>query len=40
MHVSIRGTAIRISPHLWSTEADIDALFDALKELLPPKARL
>jgi selenocysteine lyase/cysteine desulfurase len=34
VHVSIRGAAIRISPHLWTEMADIDNLFDVLEGLL------
>ena len=34
VHVSIRGTAVRIAPHVWNTVQDIDQLFDALAELL------
>jgi selenocysteine lyase/cysteine desulfurase len=36
--VSIRGTAVRIAPHVWNRARDIDQLFDALEELLPKLA--
>jgi selenocysteine lyase/cysteine desulfurase len=36
IHVSIRGTAIRVAPHVWNTSADIHRLFNVLSELLPP----
>ncbi|HEV8572229.1 MAG TPA: aminotransferase class V-fold PLP-dependent enzyme [Actinomycetota bacterium] len=32
--VDARGDGIRVSPHFFNTEADIDRLFDVLKELL------
>jgi kynureninase len=32
--VDFRADGIRVSPHFFNTEADIDALFDVLKELL------
>ena len=35
IHVSIRGTAIRISPNVWNTIEDVDVLFDELQTLLP-----
>ena len=35
VHVSIRGTAIRISPNVWNTIQDVDRLFDELRTLLP-----
>jgi len=31
VHVSLRGSAIRVSPHLYNDAADIDALVDALR---------
>ena len=30
IHVSIRGSALRISPHLWAGERDVERLFDAI----------
>jgi kynureninase len=32
--VDFRGDGIRVSPHFFNTEADIDRLFDTLKQLL------
>ena len=29
-----RGDGIRVSPHFFNTEGDIDRLFDALREIL------
>ncbi len=31
IYVSVRGDAMRITPHLYNTEADVDRLFEALK---------
>jgi len=31
VHVSLRGSAIRVSPHLYNDAADVDALVDALR---------
>ena len=33
IHVSSRAGCLRIAPHLYNDEADIDALLDALGEL-------
>jgi selenocysteine lyase/cysteine desulfurase len=33
IYVSVRGTAIRISPNVYNNEEDITALFDILKTL-------
>ena len=30
--VSVRGSSIRVAPHLYNDESDIDALFGALDE--------
>lgn len=30
VHVSVRGRSVRVSPHLWTTDADIAALLDGL----------
>ncbi|MGI8527748.1 MAG: aminotransferase class V-fold PLP-dependent enzyme [Pseudolabrys sp.] len=40
VHVSLRGDAVRVSPYLYNTPADIDHLFDALARALgtAPKA--
>lgn len=32
--VSVRGASLRVSPHLYNTEQDVDRLFDALEEAL------
>ncbi|GBG34842.1 Cysteine desulfurase [Hondaea fermentalgiana] len=29
--VSLRGDAVRVSPHLWSTKADVDRLLDSMR---------
>ncbi|MFN3612982.1 MAG: aminotransferase class V-fold PLP-dependent enzyme [Rubrimonas sp.] len=34
VHVSQRGASLRITPHLWNDDADVDRLFDALGPLL------
>lgn len=34
VYVSIRGTSVRISPYLYNDEADIERLFEALKQAL------
>lgn len=31
VYVSVRGSAIRVAPHLYTTEADVDRFFEALK---------
>lgn len=31
VHVSVRGNAIRVSPHVYNDQGDVDALLDALK---------
>lgn len=30
IYVSVRGASMRVTPHLWNTDADIDRFFDAL----------
>ncbi len=30
VHVSLRGRSLRVTPHLWTDEVDVDRLFDAL----------
>ena len=32
VHVSVRGTAMRVTPHLWNTDADVEKLFAVLRE--------
>jgi selenocysteine lyase/cysteine desulfurase len=32
VYVSVRGSAIRVAPHLYNTDADIDRLFQALRQ--------
>ena len=32
VHVSVRGDAIRVAPHVFNTEADIDRLLDVLRD--------
>jgi selenocysteine lyase/cysteine desulfurase len=34
VHVSIRGDSMRVTPHLYNTDADTDRLFDALDTVL------
>ena len=34
VHVSIRGDSMRVTPHLYNTDADIDRLFDALEAVV------
>ena len=34
VHVSMRGDSMRVTPHLYNSEADIDRLFDALEVVL------
>jgi selenocysteine lyase/cysteine desulfurase len=31
VHVSVRGSAMRVTPHLWNTDADVERLFRVLK---------
>jgi selenocysteine lyase/cysteine desulfurase len=31
VHVSVRGAAIRVTPHLWNTDADVERLFAVLR---------
>jgi selenocysteine lyase/cysteine desulfurase len=31
VHVSVRGSAMRVTPHLWTTDADVEKLFAVLK---------
>jgi selenocysteine lyase/cysteine desulfurase len=35
VHVSVRGTAIRVSPHVYNDSSDIEALLDALRSARP-----
>lgn len=34
VHVSVRGSAIRVTPHLWTTDEDVDRFFEALGDAL------
>jgi selenocysteine lyase/cysteine desulfurase len=34
VHVSLRGKALRISPHLYNSSADVDRLFEVLERAL------
>jgi len=34
VHVSVRGNAMRVTPHVWVTDADIDRLFAALRTII------
>ena len=34
VHVSVRGSSMRVTPHLYNTEADVDRLFAALERVL------
>ena len=34
VYVSIRGSSLRVTPHLWNDEADRSALFEVLKRTL------
>jgi selenocysteine lyase/cysteine desulfurase len=34
VYVSVRGDAIRVAPHVFNHERDIDALFAVLKKFL------
>ncbi len=34
VHVSVRGTAMRVTPHLWNTDADVERLFAVLRAAL------
>jgi len=31
VHVSVRGAAMRVTPHLWTTDADVERLFAVLR---------
>ncbi|MEN8143659.1 MAG: aminotransferase class V-fold PLP-dependent enzyme [Gemmatimonadota bacterium] len=35
IHVSLRGDAVRVSPHVYNETADMEALFEALRDFLP-----
>jgi selenocysteine lyase/cysteine desulfurase len=32
VHVSVRGSAVRVTPHVWNTDADVERLFAVLRE--------
>ena len=34
VHVSVRGTSLRVTPHLWNDWRDLEALIDVLKKVL------
>ena len=34
VYVSVRGKSVRVSPHLYNTDNDVDRLFDALSAVL------
>ena len=34
VYVSVRGNSVRVSPHLYNTDNDVDRLFDALSAVL------
>jgi selenocysteine lyase/cysteine desulfurase len=34
VHVSVRGSAMRVTPHLWNTDADVERLLAALRAAL------
>jgi selenocysteine lyase/cysteine desulfurase len=34
VHVSVRGAAMRVTPHLWNTDADVERLFAVLRSAL------
>lgn len=38
IHVSVRGTTLRVAPHVWNDEADLARLADALEGLVGPSA--
>ena len=38
VHVSVRGSSMRVTPHLYNTDADVDRLFAALEPVLAAAA--
>ena len=38
VHVSVRGRSVRVTPHLYNTDADVDRLFAALEPVLAAAA--
>ena len=34
IHVSVRGASVRVTPHLYNNDEDIERFFDALGRLL------
>ncbi len=38
VYVSVRGSSVRVTPHLYNTDADVDRLFAALARVLPAAA--
>jgi selenocysteine lyase/cysteine desulfurase len=39
IHVAVRGSAVRVSPHVYNDESDLVQLADALSELVPFEAK-
>ncbi len=39
IHVAVRGSAVRVSPHVYNDESDLVRLTDALSELTPTRAK-
>ena len=37
VHISMRGDTMRVSPHLWVNQADVDRLLAALAEVAPAR---
>jgi len=35
VHVSVRGRAMRVTPHVWNTDEDVERLFAVLKMIVP-----
>ena len=38
VYVSVRGSSMRVTPHLYNTDADVDRLFSALEPVLAAAA--
>jgi selenocysteine lyase/cysteine desulfurase len=34
VHVSVRGAAMRVTPHVWNTDEDVEKLFGVLRATL------
>jgi selenocysteine lyase/cysteine desulfurase len=39
IHVAVRGSAVRVSPHVYNDERDLEHLVEALAELAPDRAK-